>query len=52
VELGSAVADATGTFKVSVPKQKHKNLLSVTATDTAGNGSKATIVDVLKKNGK
>ncbi|MDQ0971606.1 2',3'-cyclic-nucleotide 2'-phosphodiesterase (5'-nucleotidase family) [Neobacillus niacini] len=52
VELGSAVADADGKFKVSVPKQKHKNLLSVTATDAAGNVSKATIVDVLKKNGK
>ncbi|MBY0147533.1 5'-nucleotidase C-terminal domain-containing protein [Neobacillus niacini] len=52
VELGSAVADANGKFNVSVPKQKHKNLLTVTATDAAGNVSKTSIVDVLKKNGK
>jgi 2',3'-cyclic-nucleotide 2'-phosphodiesterase (5'-nucleotidase family) len=52
VEIGSAVADADGKFKVSVPKQKHKNLLTVSATDAAGNVSKAAIVDVLKKNGK
>lgn len=51
-ELGTAVADVNGKFKLSVPKQKHKNLLSVTATDVAGNVSEATIVDVLKKNGK
>ncbi|MFJ5760235.1 5'-nucleotidase C-terminal domain-containing protein [Neobacillus sp. NPDC093182] len=50
VELGSAVADTNGKFKVSVPKQKHKNLLTVTATDDAGNVSNVTIVDVLKKN--
>jgi 2',3'-cyclic-nucleotide 2'-phosphodiesterase (5'-nucleotidase family) len=50
VELGSAVADVNGKFKVSVPKQKHKNILTVTATDAAGNVSKETIVDVLKKN--
>jgi hypothetical protein len=52
VELGTAVADANGKFKIGVPKQKHKNLLTLTATDTAGNVSKATIVDVLKKNEK
>ena len=52
VEIGTAIADANGTFKVSVPKQKHKNILTVTATDEAGNVSKATIVDVLKKNEK
>lgn len=50
--IGTAVADDKGKFKVSVPKQKHKNLLAVTATDAAGNVSKETIVDVLKKNGK
>lgn len=52
VELGTAVADANGQFKVSVPKLKHLNLLTITATDTAGNVSDATIVDVLKKNEK
>jgi 2',3'-cyclic-nucleotide 2'-phosphodiesterase (5'-nucleotidase family) len=52
VELGTAVADTDGNFKVSVPRLKHKNLLTVTATDDVGNGSKATIVDVLKKNEK
>jgi Bacterial Ig domain len=52
VELGTTVADANGKFKVSVPKQKHKNQLTVTATDVAGNGSQETIVDVLKKNEK
>jgi 2',3'-cyclic-nucleotide 2'-phosphodiesterase (5'-nucleotidase family) len=52
VELGTAVADTDGNFIVSVPKLKHKNLLTVTATDAVGNGSKATIVDVLKKNEK
>lgn len=52
VEIGTAIADAKGTFKVSVPKQKHKNILTVTATDEAGNVSKATIVDILKKNEK
>ncbi|WP_246041639.1 5'-nucleotidase C-terminal domain-containing protein [Robertmurraya kyonggiensis] len=48
--IGTAVADANGNFKVTVPKQKHKNVLTVTATDTAGNVSEATTVDVLKKN--
>jgi 2',3'-cyclic-nucleotide 2'-phosphodiesterase (5'-nucleotidase family) len=52
VELGSAVADTDGKFTVSVPKQKHKNLLTVTATDAAGNVSEAEIVSVLKKNEK
>ncbi|MFB3161517.1 5'-nucleotidase C-terminal domain-containing protein [Neobacillus sp. 179-J 1A1 HS] len=52
VELGTAVADTDGNFKVSVPKLKHKNLLTVTATDAVGNGSNAMIVDVLKKNEK
>ncbi|MEH7494644.1 5'-nucleotidase C-terminal domain-containing protein [Neobacillus niacini] len=52
VELGTAVADAYGKFKVSVPKQKHKNILTVTVADAAGNVSKATIVEVLKKNEK
>jgi 2',3'-cyclic-nucleotide 2'-phosphodiesterase (5'-nucleotidase family) len=51
-ELGTVVADSKGKFSVNVPKQKHKNYLTVTATDAAGNVSKATIVDVLKKNGK
>ncbi|WP_169803665.1 Ig-like domain-containing protein [Neobacillus niacini] len=51
-ELGTALADENGKFKVSVPKQKHKNLLTVTATDAAGNVSEATIIDVLKKNEK
>lgn len=50
VELGTAVADENGKFKIVVPKQKHKNVLTVTATDNAGNVSMATIVDVLKKN--
>lgn len=50
--IGTAKADAKGKFKVSVPKQKHKNFLTVTATDAAGNTSKETIVDVQKKNGK
>lgn len=49
VELCTPVADANGKFKVSVPKQKHKNQLTVTATDVAGNASQETIVDVLKK---
>jgi 2',3'-cyclic-nucleotide 2'-phosphodiesterase (5'-nucleotidase family) len=52
VELGSVVADGKGKFTVKVPKQKHKNVLTVTATDAAGNVSKATVVDVLKKNEK
>jgi 2',3'-cyclic-nucleotide 2'-phosphodiesterase (5'-nucleotidase family) len=52
VEIGTAVADVNGKFKVTVPKQKHKNLLTVTATDAAGNVSKETIMDVLKKNEK
>ncbi len=52
MELGTAIADANGKFRVAVPKQKHKNLLTVTATDAAGNVSMATIVDVLKKNEK
>ena len=52
VEIGTAIADAKGTFKLSVPKQKHKNILTVTAKDEAGNISKETIVDVLKKNEK
>ncbi|MBS4214796.1 5'-nucleotidase C-terminal domain-containing protein [Bacillus sp. FJAT-49825] len=52
VEIGTAVADANGKFTVSVPKQKHKNLLTVTATDAAGNVSMETVVDVLKKNEK
>jgi 2',3'-cyclic-nucleotide 2'-phosphodiesterase (5'-nucleotidase family) len=52
VELGTAIADANGKFTIAVPKQKHKNLLTVTATDATGNVSKATIVDVVKKNEK
>ncbi|MFB3167749.1 Ig-like domain-containing protein [Neobacillus sp. 179-C4.2 HS] len=52
VELCTTVADANGKFKVAVPKQKHKNQLTVTATDVAGNGSQETIFDVLKKNEK
>jgi Bacterial Ig domain len=52
VELVTTVADANGKFKESVPKQKHKNQLTVAATDVAGNGSQETIVDVLKKNEK
>lgn len=52
VELGRAVADANGNFRIDVPKQKHKNTLTVTSTDAAGNVSEATIVDVLKKNEK
>lgn len=51
VEIGTAVADANGNFKIAVPKQKHKNQLIVTATDSAGNVSKE-IVEVLKKNEK
>jgi 2',3'-cyclic-nucleotide 2'-phosphodiesterase (5'-nucleotidase family) len=50
VELGTAAADADGKFKIYVPKQKHKNHLTVTVTDAAGNVSTAIIVDVLKKN--
>lgn len=50
--LGTFVADRNGKFSVKVTKQKHKNYLTVTATDAAGNVSKATTVDVLKKNGK
>lgn len=50
--LGTVVADNNGKFSVTVPKQKQKNVLTVTATDAAGNGSKATTVDVLKKNEK
>lgn len=52
VELGTVVADDNGKFSIAVPKQKHKNELTVTATDAAGNVSKATVVDVLKKNEK
>lgn len=52
VELGTVVADENGMFKVTVPKQRHKNTLTVISTDAAGNGSDATIVDVLKKNEK
>lgn len=52
VELGTAVADAYGKFNVSVPKQKHQYVITVTATDAAGNISKETVVDVLKKNEK
>ncbi|WP_148346797.1 5'-nucleotidase C-terminal domain-containing protein [Robertmurraya massiliosenegalensis] len=52
LKIGTAVADYRGTFKVRVPKQKHKNFLIFTATDAAGNESKPTIVDVSKKNGK
>uniref|UniRef100_UPI0037041AAF Ig-like domain-containing protein n=1 Tax=Robertmurraya sp. TaxID=2837525 RepID=UPI0037041AAF len=51
-ELGTVVADSNGKFSVTVSKQKHKNVLTVTATDAAGNISKATTVDVLKKNEK
>ncbi|MGI8386757.1 5'-nucleotidase C-terminal domain-containing protein [Robertmurraya sp. P23] len=50
--LGMVVADSNGKFSVTVSKQKHKNVLTVTATDAAGNVSKATTVDVLKKNEK
>ena len=50
--LGTVVADSKGKFTVTVPKQKHKNELTVTTTDAAGNESKATTVDVLKKNEK
>jgi 2',3'-cyclic-nucleotide 2'-phosphodiesterase (5'-nucleotidase family) len=51
-ELGTVVADSNGKFSVTVSKQKHKNVLTVMATDAAGNISKATTVDVLKKNEK
>lgn len=51
-ELGTVVADSKGKFSVTVSKQKHKNVLTVTATDAAGNESKASTVDVLKKNEK
>ncbi|AYA78369.1 hypothetical protein DOE78_01750 [Bacillus sp. Y1] len=51
-EIGTVVADSNGKFSVTVSKQKHKNVLTVTATDAAGNISKATTVDVLKKNEK
>jgi 2',3'-cyclic-nucleotide 2'-phosphodiesterase (5'-nucleotidase family) len=51
-KLGTVVADSNGVFSVNVPKQKHKNVLTVTATDAAGNVSKVTTVDVLKKNEK
>jgi 2',3'-cyclic-nucleotide 2'-phosphodiesterase (5'-nucleotidase family) len=51
-ELGTVVADSNGKFSVTVSKQKHKNVLTVTATDAAGNISKAITVDVLKKNEK
>ncbi|WP_318503012.1 5'-nucleotidase C-terminal domain-containing protein [Bacillus sp. T3] len=52
VELGTAVADVNGKFEVLVSKQKHKNVLTVSATDAAGNVSEASIVEVLKKNEK
>ncbi|HWL26748.1 MAG TPA: Ig-like domain-containing protein, partial [Ureibacillus sp.] len=52
VKLGTATADTNGKFKVSVPKQKHKNILTVTASDVSGNISEEAVVDVLKKNEK
>ncbi|MFB3161508.1 Ig-like domain-containing protein [Neobacillus sp. 179-J 1A1 HS] len=52
MEIGTIVADGNGKFKIAVPKQQHKRLLTVTAADAAGNVSKAMIVDVLKKNEK
>lgn len=51
-EIGTVVADSNGKFSVTVSKQKHKNVLTVTATDAAGNESKSSTVDVLKKNEK
>ncbi|MGG0716998.1 5'-nucleotidase C-terminal domain-containing protein [Robertmurraya massiliosenegalensis] len=50
--IGTAEANARGQFSVTVPKQKHKNYLTVTATNVAGKVSEATLVDVQKKNGK
>ena len=45
--LGEAVASAEGTFSIDLrPAQPHGAVLSVTATDEAGNGSPATPVTV------
>lgn len=45
-EIGSAVADAEGKFSVGIAKQKAGVKLSITATDAAGNSSKAVVLTV------
>jgi len=45
--LGTVKADANGNFKVTIAQQKAGTVLTVTATDDAGNQSKAGSVTVL-----
>jgi hypothetical protein len=47
-ELGTANASAAGNFKVNITAQKAGTKLTVTASDKAGNTSKATKVTVKK----
>ena len=44
--LGNVVADSSGTFKVTIPKQKGGSILQVYAEDLAGNRSKTFSVTV------
>lgn len=50
VVLGSATPDAAGDFSVVIAPQRVGDVLSVTASDAAGNESNAEIVDVTAKN--
>lgn len=45
--LGTAVANEKGEFQVTIPPQPSGNLLTVTATDAAGNVSSTTLVHVI-----
>lgn len=53
IEIGSGIANAAGEFSVAITKQKAGTILSVTATDQAGNTSAAastTVLDVTAPN--
>lgn len=44
--IGSGRADQAGNFSVSIPKQSKDTLLTVSATDSAGNESEGTTIQV------
>ncbi|ANU10129.1 hypothetical protein BBH88_07345 [Planococcus antarcticus DSM 14505] len=48
--IGTATTDAKGTYEVTIAKQKIGTKISITATDAAGNSSKAIPVTVVDGN--
>ncbi|EUJ28832.1 hypothetical protein MFLO_11829 [Listeria floridensis FSL S10-1187] len=50
IVIGSTKADANGNYTINIPKQAKGVSIAVTATDAAGNTSKATTVKVVETN--